>query len=261
MVAIGLAQVCHPADGDVLGLVRRVAVDTVERGVDMLVFPESLMTRYERKRQDFLAAAEPLDGPFSRGVDAIAAEFGLWMVYTVNELNPDGRPFNTAVLVDASGTKRGAYRKVHLFDTDFTQESKRMAAGDQLFEPVETPFGTIGLAICYDLRFPEVARFAATRGCDLMLYPSAWVDGSQKVTQWRTLLAARAIENAFFVAGLSRPDKGYIGHSCVFDPSGELLAEAGEGECLLVAELDSDRIAEVRSRMPVLAHRRPELYG
>lgn len=281
---LGLAQSCHPSDGDVLALVDRFAAQAASRGVDLLVFPESLMTRYEVKRQAFLEAAQPVDGPFSRGVRQIAARHGLWMVYTLNERaarEPDffPKPFNTAVLCDSQGEIQGIYRKTHLFDTDFTRESDRMGVGDSLFSPIRTPFGTIGLAICYDLRFPEIARHAALRGCQLMIYPAAWVDGPTKASQWKTLLASRAIENEMFVAGVCRGDAGYVGCSCVVDPRGQVLA-CGPGnsgaalassaedaagassgcEELVVAQIDLGTIDKVRAAMPVFDHRRPELY-
>ncbi len=257
---LGLAQTCHPEDGDVLNLVDRVAYEAQEARVDLLVFPESLMTRYERDLGDFLAAAEPLDGEFCTAMNKLAAKHGMWIVYTVNELNPDGRPFNTVVVVDGRGCMQGVYRKTHLFDTDFTRESDRMGKGDRLFEPIDTPFGKIGLGICYDLRFPETARFAALHGAELMIYPAAWVDGKLKADQWQTLLAARAIENEMFVAGVSRADAGYIGQSCVVDPQGVVIAAGGPGQALVVTRIDTSLIGEVRSRMPVLEHRRPELY-
>ncbi len=106
-VTIGLAQTCHPDDGDVIGLVERWALDAKRQGVELLVFPESLMTRYELALGQFEAEAQPLDGPFARTVDDIARRTGLWMVYTVNEKNPDSlKPFNTAVVVDDEGCVR-----------------------------------------------------------------------------------------------------------------------------------------------------------
>ncbi len=257
---LGLAQTCHPEDGDVVNLVDRVAYEAKEARVDLLVFPESLMTRYERDLGDFLNAAESLDGSFVTAINELAAKHNLWIVYTVNELNSDGRPFNTVVCVDNQGNMQGVYRKTHLFDTDFTRESDRMGKGDHLFDPVDTPFGKIGLGICYDLRFPEVARYAALRGAELMIYPAAWVDGKLKANQWQTLLAARAIENEMFVAGVSRADNGYIGQSCVVDPQGVVIAAAGPSQTLVVSRIDTSLIGDVRSRMPVLEHRRPELY-
>lgn len=262
---LGLAQCMHPdpmCRDEVLDMVRLWCAEAQLRDVDVLVFPESLMTRYEDGKREFLDAAEPLSGPFCQAIDAIAARFGLWLVYTVNERNEaGGNPYNTVVIADSAGEQRGSYRKVHLFDTDFTRESDRMGHGSELFHPIDTPFGKIGLSICYDLRFPEVARSAALQGCQLLINPAAWVDGRLKAEQWRTLLAARAIENEMFVAGLSRVDKGYIGQSAVYGPDGVLLAGGGAVEELVVARIDLDQIQRVRAVMPVLQHRKPALYG
>ena len=277
MFTLGLAQCCHPGDGDVASLAGKWMARARDAGVDMLVFPESFMTPYELDARAFAAAAEPLDGPFCARIDALAARHGLWVAYTVNERAaeaPGGaggeggcQPFNTAVVVDSEGNRRTAYRKVHLFDTGFTKESEKVRAGAALPVPVDTPFGRVCIAICYDLRFPELARAAALQGCDVLVYTSAWVDGPRKVDQWRTLLRARAIENEMFVAGLSRCDRAfgaakrdYAGHSCVFGPSGDELASAGVDEALVVAAIDHAEIGAVRAAMPVLAHRRPDLY-
>ena len=231
---IALAQCRHPEGGDVVSSVRTWVRRAAEVKAGLVVFPEALMTRFRGSPEDFAAAAQPLDGPFSRAIDALAAEFGLWVVYTMNERNPMGLPFNTAVIADSAGTQRGVYRKTHLFDKQGQHESAYTTAGDVLMTPVSAPFATIGLAICYDLRFPEVTAEAVGAGADLMLFPSAWVDGPDKVNQWKTLLRERAVENAIHVAGVSSVDPNRAGHSCIFAPDGTLLAEAGADEELLV---------------------------
>lgn len=268
MFKLGLAQCRHPEDDDVLGMVDRWMARAKAEGVDVLVFPESLMTPFDASADEFATQAEPLDGPFCSDVETLAAKHGIWVIYTANEKGADTRPFNTAVVVDDAGMRRAVYRKVHLFDTDFVKESDKVSAGDEFMAPVETPFGRIGVAICYDLRFPEQARAAALAGVDVMVYPSAWVDGPRKVDQWRTLLAARAVENEFFVAGLSRCDRAfggakrdYAGHSCVFGPLGETIAEAaGAEEELVIADIDIDAIKRARAAMPILAHLGPDAY-
>lgn len=264
---LGLAQCRHPEDGNVLAMAKRWMEQACDAGVDLLVFPESLMTPYESGSAEFAAAAEPLDGPFCTAMCELAREHGLWVLFTANEAAGEGRPFNTAVMVDDEGRQRAVYRKVHLFDTDFTRESDKVQAGEVLPVVVDTPFGKIGMAICYDLRFPELARAAALAGCDVLVYPAAWVDGPMKVDHWETLLRARAIENQIFVAGLSRCDRDfgsahrdYAGHSCVFDPMGRQLASAGVEEKLVCAVVDIAHIAAVRAAMPVFDHRRPSLY-
>lgn len=279
---LGLAQCTHPADGNVVGMARFWFEAAAASKVDLLVFPEAFMGPYDEERGCYRADPEPLDGPFAHAIDALAAEFGIWIVYTLNELNPSGgRPFNTAVVTDSAGAQRGAYRKVHLFDAQGYRESDRLSAGSELFAPIETPFGKLGLAICYDLRFPEVARAAALAGCQVMLYPAAWVSGPKKALQWETLLEARAIENSMFVAGVTRTDRGYIGNSCIFGPDGALLADGEPAfgselpksmqpdefdernaatEMLVMAQIDLTRIDEVRTATPSLAHRRPDVY-
>lgn len=257
---IALAQTLHPDDGDVVGLVGRFARAARDASADLIVFPEALMSRYEAERAAFLAEAQPIGGPFTQAVDAIAAEEGIWIVYTMNELNPGGLPFNTAVITGPDGVRRTSYRKVHLFDTATVHESERLSAGSRLCDPVESPFGLISLAVCYDLRFPEVARAAARRGCTLLAYPSAWFAGPGKRDQWLALLKARALENEMFVAATCRCDEGYIGTSAVFGPDGTLLASAGTDEELVVCELDTDAIEKMRSAIPVLDHLRDDVY-
>ncbi|MGN0301652.1 MAG: carbon-nitrogen hydrolase family protein [Anaerotardibacter sp.] len=258
---IGLAQCCHPQNETVLEMVERWIVRAKNQGVQLLVFPESLMTRYEIEIGAFRAAAQSLDGPYASSINEMAARYGMWIVYTVNEESSEGKPFNTVVLVDDSGCVKSVYRKVHLFDTDFTKESDRMMQGCELSAPVDTPFGKIGLSICYDLRFPEVARTLALQGCQILINPAAWVDGRLKADQWKTLLQARAIENEIFVCGVSRVDEGYIGQSCIVGPDGVVHAAGGVTEELVVATISCDDIDRVRRVMPCLDHRMPEVYS
>ena len=260
MFTIALAQCRRPEDGDVIADVRQWVEQASAKEADLLVFPEALMTKYEGSIERFAALAQPLDGPFCQAIDALAAQFSLWIAYTMNELNPEGLPFNTAVVVDAEGRRRGLYRKIHLFDAQGERESERMAAGDALMQPIEAPFATIGLGICYDLRFPEVALSAALGGAQVMLYPAAWVAGPTKVEQWETLLRARAIENGMFVAGVSSVDKGRAGHSCIIAPDGTVLAAGDDSEQLVVCDIDTSEIDRIRNATPSLTHRRPRCY-
>ena len=289
---IALAQCRRPEDGDVVSDVRRWAREAREAGASLLVFPEALMTKFDGSVERFAQLAEPADGPFARAVDAIAAQEGLWIAYTMNERNDTpgaataesatapgasalsnsvvsepstseratALPFNTAVITDARGVQRARYRKVHLFDAQGFRESDRMAAGDELMAPVEAPFARIGLGICYDLRFPEVALAAALAGAQIMLYPAAWVSGPLKVEQWETLLRARAIENGLFVAGACCVNEGRIGHSCVFGPDGALLAASDGAEQLVTCNIDLNEVDRVRAATPSLKHRRPDCY-
>ena len=260
---LALAQCAHPGNGDVLGLVQDWVKRAVLADADMLVFPEGLMTPFEKEPEEYMASAQMLTGGFSRAVDEIIREQGIWTIYTMNEKNllTEGKPYNTAVVAGPDGNIRDSYRKVHLFDSGDYSESSKMSPGNRIFVPFDVPFCRFGLGICYDLRFPELARKQALDGCDIMIYPSAWVDGPGKVDQWVTLLRARAIENGIYTAGVCRVGDGYIGNSLVASPTGEVLAQAGTGEELLLCRIDINKVKAAQEAIPTLKDRRPELYA
>lgn len=260
MFRLGLASQPRPNDGDTVALVDATARRAAALGVDVLIFPEGLMTSLLLEPTHFADAAETLEGPFMAAMRAIAQHHAIWLIVTMNERAPEGPPYNTAAIIDEAGTIRGPYRKTHLFDAGAIRESSRMQAGDRLFSPIATPFCTLGMGICYDLRFPEVARAAALDGAEMMVFPAAWVDGPCKQDQWIALLKARAIENGMYVAGLSRPDEGCVGSCCVFDPLGREVKPSIHGDGLAVASIDSSLVAKTRTAMPALSHRRVDLY-
>lgn len=260
MFRLGLASQPRPNDGDIVALVDATARRAAALGVDVLIFPEGLMTSLLLEPTHFADAAETLEGPFMAAMRAIAQHHAIWLIVTMNERAPEGPPYNTAAIIDEAGTIRGTYRKTHLFDAGAVRESSRMQAGDRLFSPIATPFCTLGMGICYDLRFPEVARAAALDGAETMVFPAAWVDGPCKQDQWIALLKARAIENGMYVAGLSRPDEGCVGSCCVFDPLGREVKPSIHGDGLAVASIDSSLVAKTRAAMPALSHRRVDLY-
>lgn len=241
LCTIGLANVDHTQ-------LARVCAQATGTHLDLLVFPENFSTE-----------PEPIDGPLARHMCDVARQLGTWIVYAGRETNPKGAlPYNTAVVIDKSGAVRASYQKCHLYDAHAERESERMAPGCALFDPVSAPFGSLGIGICYDLRFPEVARHAATRGCTLMVYPAAWHDGPCKLEHWKTLLTARAIENEFFVAGVCLSGERYVNESYVIDPLGRIRAQGSDA--LVVCTFDTAEVARTRSAMPVLEHRRPSIY-
>ena len=257
--AIGLAQTGYPADGDVLAQARAVARRASERNVSMLVFPENLMCPRELTTEELLKISEPLSGPFATEMCSIARQQGLWIVFTMSEAKPvDGLPFNTAAVANPDGKLVATYQKCHLYDAHTVRESDRMTAGPTLCPPIQTPFCTLGLGICYDLRFPEVARSLALGGCDLVAFPAAWHDGPNKELHWQTLLRSRAIENEVFVAGVCHGASRYVRTSYVFDPLGNTLASGSDD--LLVCDIDSQALRSAREAMPSFEHRRPGLY-
>ncbi len=264
---LALAQSGYPQDGDVLAQVERFAEQAEATGAALLCFPEALVSPRELSVPELHSLAETLDGPFIQGICATAKRNHLWIAGTMSEVNSaGGPPFNTAFVVDDAGALRGSYQKCHLYDAHGVRESERMTAGSQLGVVVPTPFCTLGLAICYDLRFPEAARALALAGADLLLYPAAWYDGPHKLSHWETLLKARAIENELFVAGICHAGERFVGESLVYGPLGELVAQGpgtdapSKGEGLVIARVDTSAVVSARDAMPVFRHRRPELY-
>lgn len=250
------------------GLVR----EAVAAGADLVVLPElfSLLGPAAVMR----AGAEELDGPTLAWATSAAQRDGIWLLAgSITERADAGeRSYNTACLVDPSGALVASYRKIHLFDNDVRgaafRESETVAPGDALVTAAVTIVGTpitLGLATCYDLRFPELLRVLALRGAELVLLPSAFtaVTGA---AHWEPLVRARAIENQVFVVApgqWGRTGAGIVchGHSMVVDPWGVVLASLGaEGDGVVMADIDLDRLREVRAQLPSLANRRPETY-
>jgi predicted amidohydrolase len=179
-----------------------------------------------------------------------------------------GRVYNTSVLFGPDGAPRAVYRKIHLFDAVSDgrsyRESEDLLPGDAL-ATAEVDGFTVGLTICYDLRFPELYRALALRGAEVLLVPAAFT-AFTGLAHWEVLLRARAIENGCYVVapdqvGEHLPGRACFGHSTVVDPWGAKLAEVESGVGVCVAELDLARLHEVRAQVPSLAGRRPDAYG
>jgi deaminated glutathione amidase len=236
-----------------------------QRGAKLVVFPEiymAWMAAHEMKAERARSLSQPLDGSFVRGLAQAARRSGVWVVsgmFETAEQTAD-KCYNTTVVIDERGEMVTYYRKTHLFDAFGYKESSTFARGDKLFTPLETPFGRMGLFVCYELRFPEVARYQAERGVDFFIMPSAWVNGSMKEVHWRHLVMARAIENTAYMITSDQVGNQYMGRSLLVDPMGVVLAEGPEGEGILYVDVDLGRIEEVRGKVPSVSHRRAELY-
>jgi predicted amidohydrolase len=239
--------------------------DAAERGAQFIALPENFA--YLRREGAEFPCAQPLDGPIVGALRAWAREHGVWLLGgSVPEAIPgNARIHNTSVLLSPAGELAAWYRKVHLFDVDLGdqggsfRESDRFAPGDQVVV-ADTPLGSVGLSICYDLRFPELYRAMADRGVVMITVPSAFAPATGK-DHWEVLLRARAIENQAFVlapaqCGRHSEDRASYGRSLIVDPWGIVLAQAGDTPCTVVADLDFEGLAAVRSRVPALSHRR-----
>ena len=231
------------------------------QGADLIVFPEMFMAR-PQEGVPLATVAEPLDGPFASTLATLAAEHGIAIVCGLWETVPGDtrRAANTAVALGPDGALLARYNKVHLFDALSIRESDLMSGG--LAKPPLFSINgmQLGLAICYDLRFPELFRDLAIRGADAVLVPSAWYGGPMKEEHWLTLLQARAIENTVYVAGANLCGTPFAARSAIFDPFGVMLAGAGEGAAMVTARFDKSRLEEVRTKLPSLAHVQRDLF-
>ncbi len=256
-VRISLIQLAVHDDEPLSERVRRVGdLVRAQRGADLVVLPE-LWPHGAFAYQRWATEAETLDDPTVYAMSAAARDLGGWLhAGSLIERASDLQLYNCSVLLDPHGDIAATYRKIHRFG--FTEgEAKLISAGE---EPVTytAPFGTLGFAICYDLRFPELFRLLVDRGAEILVIPAGWP--ARRVAHWRLLLQARAVECQAYVLGCATAGEHcevrMSGHSMVVDPWGEIVAEAGEDEEVLTVEIDPARVAEVRRDFPVLRDRR-----
>jgi predicted amidohydrolase len=245
-------------------LVRRAAAE----GAQLVVLPEKWPVL--GTGSDLRDGAEPLDGPAATWARGVARELGIDLVAgSVSERVPGEEKLrNTSLHIGPDGDVHATYRKVHMFDVEVDgtvyRESDHEEPGD---EPVlsSTADGVeLGLSVCYDLRFPELYRILAVRGARIITIPSAFTLATTR-DHWEVLLRARAIENQAFVVapnqiGEHAPGLRSGGRSMIVDPWGLVLALAPDEETVITADLDLDRQADIRRRLPSLASRRPTAY-
>ncbi|MFC9960450.1 carbon-nitrogen family hydrolase [Streptomyces nigra] len=237
---------------------RRVRVASLVReqaGADLVVLPE-LWTTGAFAYEGFGTEAEPLEGPTYEAMAKAASDAGVWLhAGSVPERDPDGPLYNTSLVFSPSGDLAAAYRKIHRFGFD-KGEAVLMGAGRDLVT-VRLPDTTLGLATCYDLRFPELFRGLVDAGAETLVIPAGWPE--RRRAHWTLLAQARAVENQAYVlaCGTAGTHAGVpqAGHSIVVDPWGEVLAQAGPGEEILTVEFDPGRVAVTRDQFPALKDR------
>jgi predicted amidohydrolase len=259
---IALAQTgVSPLPDENLRTARRLLRQASVEGAGMVVFPEMFMAT-PLPGVPLARIAEPLDGPFVSSLAAMAVEYGVAVICGLWETVPgeQERAANVAVALGPDGKILARYNKIHLFDALNVRESDTMTNGNAP-PPVFSFKGfELGLAICYDLRFPELFRNLALRGAEVVAVPAAWYAGPLKEEHWLTLLEARAIENTMYVCGANLCGAPFAARSAIFDPFGVMLAGAGEGESLIFAAVRRGRIDEVRAKLPSLSHARSGLF-
>ncbi len=247
-------------------------------GAQIVTLPELFLTRYFCQTIDPapFALAEPIPGPTTVALSALAQELGIVIVSSIFEHGADGRYFNTAAVCDADGTYLGKYRKTHIPHdlTNHYGENHYFAAGDLGYPVFNTRFGLIGVLVCWDQWFPEAARILALKGAQIIFYPTAigyQTEGPTELNQterdaWQTVQRGQAIANTIFVAAANRVGKegqlDFWGSSFVSDPAGRVLATADDhSSTVVIATCDLSEIDRVRRDWPFLACRRADLFG
>ena len=245
-----------------LAVVNDLAAEAARRGSDVLVLPELWSTAYDLENAPKHATAT--DAGIFAAVADLAAEHQLHIAGSCLSVLGEGAYGNTLTWHDNTGALKADYSKLHLFR--LMQEEQYLTGGERAQVVDVAGDGAesckTGLAICYDLRFPELFRQYALAGANIVLLPAEWPH--PRLMHWRTLLRARAIENQMYVVACNRVgsagDTVFFGHSCIIDPWGEIVIEAGETETLLTATIDTAQVPTVRAKIPIFKDRRPEVY-
>ncbi len=281
---IGLIQMSMTADpAENLARALGRAAEAARGGAEVICLPELFRSLYFAQREDaaLFDLAEPVPGPSTEALAALAREHGVAVVVPVFERRAPGLYHNTAVVIDADGRTVGMYRKMHIPDDPAYYEKFYFTPGDLGFRAFDTQAGRIGTLVCWDQWYPEGARLTALQGASVLFYPTAigWhpaekaAHGAEQRDAWRTVQRGHAIANGVYVAaanrvGLERPGSGsgdgieFWGSSFVADPFGVVIAEApADAEAILYADINPARIEDVRRGWPFLRDRRVDAYG
>jgi deaminated glutathione amidase len=267
---IAAVQLSSQEDVDAnLSAARREVERAHEAGARVVVLPEGFAflgsDAAKRRVAERLSTVPSEDGPIARALRSWSSDLGLVIVAAgLSEVSQEpGRPFNTSA-VFANGQLLARYHKIHVFDVDLPDgtrrcESSSTTPGDDVVVFDEGPMRA-GLAICYDLRFPELFRKERQLGCHMILLGAAFTRTTGRA-HWHTLIRARAIETQCYVVAAAQCGEhpgGHqsFGHSLIVDPWGEVLAELAEGTGVIVADVDLERVNSIRAQMPIEAHRR-----
>ncbi len=260
---ISLAQMTITAGGvrRNVEVMQALVEEAARRGSQLVLLPEMWVCGFVPEQAP--EAASPLNGGLFAQVSTLAKQLKICIIGSMPEKRGD-LVNNSAAFFAPNGQVMGVYRKIHLFRL---MGEDRYLQGGQSPLNIELPWGKTGVAICYDLRFPEMFRRYGVEGSKLVLLPAAWP--LARLDHWRTLIRARAIENQYFFAacnttGESQTGDGptlFGGHSMIVDPWGETVIEAGATPGLYTAEIDLALVEETRQRIPVFEDRHPNFYG
>jgi predicted amidohydrolase len=260
---VAVAQILSGPDPEEnLGLVASQTAEAAESDAQLVVFPEATMRRFGLPLAEI---AEAVDGPWAKQLREIAEQHQLVVAAGMFSPSADGRINNTLRVVGPGVDEH--YHKIHLFDAFGFRESETVAPGA---EPVVIKIGgvTVGLTLCYDVRFPGLYTRLAELGAQVICVSASWGAGQGKIEQWQLLTRARALDCTSYVVAAAQADPAAsgisvegpaptgVGYSAVISPRGEVMQSLGAEPGLLVADLDLDLVAQTRAAIPVLANRR-----
>lgn len=236
--------------------------------VQLVILPEEFLTLHLDSIEKCALKEEYLKGKFQNKLQTLAQQYNLWIVAgTLPIKSPHPNKFYAScLLIDPQGEIRARYDKIHLFDVEVAEGKEAYRESDYIFPgnqiiTFELPFAHIGIAICYDLRFPELFRSMIQKGVDLFVLPSAFTIRTGE-RHWETLIKARAIENLSYVAacnhvGIRKNGEGTYGHSMIVGPWGDSLGALTMEEGLLIQTIDKEPLIHLRQRFPALSHCQP----
>jgi len=278
---VGLVQMsCTPDPQENLAKAETKIREAAERGAQIVCLQELFRSQYfcREENAELFALAESIHGPSTDALGRLSRDLGIAIVASLFERRAAGVYHNTAAVLGPDGGIIGLYRKMHIPDDPLYLEKFYFTPGDLGFRNFDTPFGRVGVLVCWDQWYPEGARISALAGANVLFYPTAigWHPaekaefGAQQLDAWRTIQRAHAIANGVYVVAVNRvgfegpPDKQleFWGSSFVADPFGQVIAEASnDREEILIAECDPRRLEDVRRNWPFLRDRRIDAYG
>lgn len=265
---VGVCQLkVSPQKNENLQKAKEMIMEAAGRGAHLVVLPEMFNCPYQARL--FLEYAESFpEGPSVRMLAGLARARRIYVVGGSIPERAGDCVYNTSFIFGPEGELLGRHRKIHLFDVDLpggvrVQESSTLSAGSEM-TVISTDLCRLGVAVCYDIRFPELFRLMALGGAQVIAVPAAF-NLTTGPAHWKITFRVRAVDNQLYLVGASPArdeSSGYVayGHSLVVGPWGEVLAEAAEGEEIIYAEVDLEKIEKVRRQLPLLQHRRADLY-
>ncbi len=267
-VRLALFQInCSGSRAQNLSKAENAIREAAEKKAQVILLPEVFHELFfiTDLNNKYFDAAEPIPGPITEMMQKLAAELSVVIVAPIYESVGRSVYYNSAAVIDADGKLLGVYRKNHIPLNTIFYEKLYFKPGNLGYPVFDTRFAKIGILICHDRHYPEGARALALNGAEIILVPSATPDKSLSRKVWEKELCAHAIFNEYFVAGLNRTGQEgsyyYYGHSVAFDPTGEMICQAGEGDQILLVDCDLEQVTQRRRAWQFFRDRRPDSYG